>query len=157
MSPRHLLTLRPRMPEGTGRISAKITDPSGRKTGLLDRIRGKRPSGEARARFSRRPEECALSDLVFAWALQERESSPNSSPRRRLRPNPQHYVGLFQTSLLVYLEYRGDPTSLAFEIQTSQDRQIVASGTEATGRGDESSHWRERGRLPRLCRVALAA
>ncbi len=114
--PRHLLTLRPAVPEGASQVRVRIEDLVGRKRGLLDRMRGKRPSGEARAGLSGGAGACSLSDVVFVWDVDRSEAAASYPVRLRLRPNPLRYYGLYHTTLLFYLESYGAGVELPYRI-----------------------------------------
>jgi GWxTD domain-containing protein len=134
LSPRHLLTLRPNAPEGTQQIRVRIEDLSGSKRGLLDRMRDRKPHGEARGRFDSADTRCGLSDIVFTWDIDR--SSSTTPLRRRLRPNPLRYYGLYHTTLLLYVERYGSGGTLPYRILRSSDGQLVASGADTARVGE---------------------
>ncbi len=140
--PRHLLTLRPKVPFGTIGMRVRIEDSSGKKRGVLDRIRGKKPYGEARARFDAEPFACGFSDLAFAWDIDLSAANAGLSPRRKIQPNPLRYFGLFNTTVLAYVEVYGPPGPLAYEVLRLPGREVVAEGADSTGnRGGEVHSW----------------
>ncbi len=133
LAPRPLLTLRPKAPEGTQQIFVRIEDLSGTKGGVLDRMRNRKPYGEARGRFDEATPPCRTSDIVFAWDVDR--SSASSSIRRRIQPNPLRYYGLYHTTLLLYAERYGAGGAIDYRILRGTDGQLVASGSD-TARAD---------------------
>lgn len=130
----HLLTLRPALPEATRELRLRVEDPNGRKKGIVDRARKKKPWGEAAGRFVGDPLAYGLSDPAFAWDVDRSEVSAGVPVRMRLIPNPSRYYGLYHTSLLFYVErYGDDRTPLRYRILRSSDNQAVASGADSAG------------------------
>ncbi|MBD3161143.1 MAG: GWxTD domain-containing protein [Candidatus Eisenbacteria bacterium] len=140
VQPRHLLKLHPEIPRDTRAIRARVEDLSGQKTGLLDRIRGVKPHGEARARFVGPPIGCGLSDLVFAWDVVRAGEGERRSLRERLQPNPSRFFGLYHTNLLFYLEQYGEPIGLAYEIQRLPGGEVVAAGSDSSRDEEGNRH-----------------
>ena len=128
----YLLTLRPAAPEGAREVSLRVEDPNGRKRGILDRARKKKPWGEAAGRFAGDPREYRLSDVAFAWDLDRSEASAGAPVRMRLTPNPSRFYGLYHTSLLFYIErYGDDRTLLRYRVVRPSDGQVVAAGADS--------------------------
>ena len=138
--PRHVLKLHPHVPLGAHWIRAWVEDMAGQKTGLLDRIRGVKPRGEARARFEGEPIGCGLSDPVFAWDVARAGEDPSRPVRERLQPNPPRYFGLYHTDLLFYVEQYGDPIGLAYEIRSVPEGGVVAAGADSSRGGTGRRH-----------------
>ena len=134
LEPRHLLTLRPKAPDGTRQMRVRIEDLSGSKGGLLDRMRNRKPYGEARGRFEEAGLRCGASDILFAWDVDR--STTGASLRRRVQPNPLRYYGLYHTTLLLYAERYGPAGTLDYRILRSADGQLVASGRDSSRAGE---------------------
>lgn len=132
--PRHRITLRPECPEGTEQLKVRIEDLSGEKVGLLDRMRKRKPYGEARGRFDKPVPGCRASDILFAWDVDR--STDAASIRRRVEPNPLRYYGLYHTTLLMYWERYDGGGRLQYRIVRSGDGQLVASGVDSARVGD---------------------
>jgi GWxTD domain-containing protein len=135
---RHVVTLRPTAPAGIVEVRVKVTDPGGRKRGILDRVRGVRPSGRANGKFPDDPLGCGFSDLVFAWDLLPYREQPDAAARLRLVPNPQHFVGLQKTVLLFYVEHYGPGEVLHYSILRGSDRAVVDQGSDSLRSAGES-------------------
>jgi GWxTD domain-containing protein len=135
LSPRHLLTLRPKAPEGTQQLRVRIEDLSGMKTGLFDRMRKRMLAGEARGRFGAAGTSCGMSDIVLTWDVDR--SSSATTLRRRLQPNPLRYYGLYHTTLLFYVERYGSGGALPYRILRESDDQLVASGSDTARVGED--------------------
>jgi GWxTD domain-containing protein len=131
LEPRQILTLRPQAPGGIGEVAVRLTDLNGQKRGLLDRIKGSKPSGSARGRFAGDPLACGFSDLVFAWDLAPHRASADSPVRQRITPNPLRYVGLHRTMLLFFVEHYGQGTRLAYAVTRLTDRSTVDQGADS--------------------------
>lgn len=133
LQPRHLRTLRPDFPHGTHQLSVTVKDLEGRKRGLLDRIRGKKPSGTARARFDTEPFPCGFSDIAFVWDLNRGPGMQDAGVRQRLQLNPQRFYGLFKTTLLFYLERYSEIGEVAYAITSLADQSVVTAGADESG------------------------
>ena len=133
LQPRWLLLRRPEMPPETDRLTVRIEDLGHPKRGLLDRIRGKKAAGQASGRFSDYPGGCELSEIVFGWEVHGSVGSRGGLVRGRMQPNPLRFFGLFQTTLLFYLERYGTAAPLAYEICQASGSTVVASGIDMTG------------------------
>jgi len=131
LSTRHLMTLRPRFPITGRQIRVRVEDLEGRKSGLLDRVRSRKRSGEARGRFEEDPSRCGFSDVAFVWDVDRSQQNAMLPVRRRLRPNPLRFFGLYHTTLLFYVEGYGPSTRLTYQIRRLADRQAVASGSDS--------------------------
>jgi GWxTD domain-containing protein len=130
----HVLTLRPAAPGTTSQVRLRIEDLNGRKKGIMDRARKKKPWGEAIGRFVGDPLSVGLSDVAFAWDLDRSEANAGAPVRMRLIPNPSRFYGLFHTSLLFYVErYEANSAQLRYRILRVSDGRIVASGADSSG------------------------
>ncbi len=126
---KHLVTLRPTAPEQTRQVRVRVEDPSGVKRGVLDRIRGKKASGEARGRFDSPYSDCGTSDLLFAWDV---VGGPAEAPMRpRIRANPRRYYGLFHSSLLLYLERYGASGPLSYRLIDSDGDAVYFGAVDS--------------------------
>jgi GWxTD domain-containing protein len=131
LSPRHLMTLRPKMSVRASQIRVRIEDLEGRKRGLFDRIRSRNRSGEAHGRFEGEPGRCGLSDIALVWDVDRSQQNGQLPIRRRLRPNPLRYYGLYHTTLLFYVEGFGDFADIGYRIRSVETKQTVASGSDS--------------------------
>lgn len=129
---RHLLTIRPKIPVKASQIRVHIEDLEGRKSGVLDRIRSKNRSGEARGKFEGRAPACGLSDPVFIWDVDRSAETAQLPVRGRLRPNPLRYYGLYHTTLLFYVEGLGEPSEIAYRIRKAESGETVAAGIDSS-------------------------
>lgn len=126
---KHLVTLRPRAPDRTRQILVRIEDPSGQRRGILDRIRGKKASGEARGRFDDASPSCANSDLLFAWDV---AAGPADVPlRSRIQANPRRYYGLFHSNLLLYLERYDSSGPLAYRLVDGSGKAVYFGAVDS--------------------------
>ena len=134
LSATRLLTLRPATPGMTRQVRLRVEDLNGRKRGIVDRARKKKPWGEAIGRFVGDPLPFGLSDAAFAWDLDRSEAKADAPVRMRLIPNPSRFYGLYHTSLLFYIErYETGRTLLRYRILRVSDNRVVASGADSAG------------------------
>lgn len=131
LHPRHLITLRPVAPPATSSISVRITDVEGRKTGLLDRLLGKRMSGRASGRFESTSPRCGFSDVAFLWSSGTMAAPTDNGGWLDRQPNPRRFYGLFHTDLLFYIESYGSATSLRYHVRAGRDGEVVLTGSAA--------------------------
>jgi GWxTD domain-containing protein len=133
VQPRWLLIRRPEAPPETAGLMVRIEDQGHPKRGLLDRIRRKKAAGEASGRFLPGWPACGLSEIVFGWEVGHGAKGSEALIRGRMHPNPQRFYGLYQTTLLFYVESYGDASPLGYEIYQSGAEKLVASGVDGTG------------------------
>jgi GWxTD domain-containing protein len=116
-------------------IELRLTDRSGEKRGILDRIKGSKPSGKAKGRFAGDPLSCDFSDLVFVWDLAPHSGSEDVPVRHRITANPLRYVGLHRTMLLFYVEHYGEGSRLDYAITRLADDTTVDQGSDSLDAG----------------------
>lgn len=143
--PERWLRLHPRWFDGTAGLRIQVEDVTRLKAGLLDKLRGEHPTGEAAAALPwpalRDSTGFVTSGLLFAWS--QAEGAEKNGPglrgvRARLQPNPFHYYGLFQPVVTVYWERYGvppgaaesDPLEIVHEITRVADGAIVVRKEE---------------------------
>lgn len=111
--PNQWLRLHPRWLPETAGYRITVEDLTRYKVGLVDRLRAKYRTGEAAARIPRfsgeKPEDSAISGILFAWAPAGESRHAAGGPglrsvRSRLQPDPFRYYGLFQPVLTFYWE-----------------------------------------------------
>ena len=153
--PERWLRLYPRWFEGTAGMRIQVEDVTRLKIGLLDKLRGEHPQGEATGRFRwpalRDSTGLLTSGLLFAWSQAEgvTRSGPGlRSVRARLHPNPFRYFGLFQPVVTVYWERyglppgvaEGDPLRMVYEItRRTDDAVLIQKEDEVTA--STGSRW----------------
>jgi GWxTD domain-containing protein len=128
---RHLMTLRPQVALHGSQILVRVEDLEGEKRGVVDRIRSRKPSGEARGRFEVEGQSpCGLSDIVFVWDVDRTQEAASMSVRRRIRPNPLRYYGLYHTTLLFYVEAATPAKEIRYRVRSVAERAYVAAGSD---------------------------